>query len=325
VAAGDAWVVGFNGAPGAYQAWTFHWDGTSWSNIPAAQPGQSNQLLGLSLLSSRDGWAVGDSYTQGIGKTLVEHWDGSSWTQVPSPNPGRSVLYGAAALSPTDAWAVGFHAPAGVGQRSLILHWDGTSWTQVPAPSPLGATGVMLTRISVVSPTQAWALGSYVPRSGPGTPPQTFLLHWDGSTWKRVDTPETHLADLAAVGPQDAWAVGMDSDGAITDHWDGASLTSVSNPAQGAGTHLLLGLGALSPSDIWAVGTQDYDHTEGAMILHWDGRQWTSVPCWSPPNTFLFAVSASSDNDAWAIGLTGGTGVQTAVLDHWDGRTWTHT
>jgi hypothetical protein len=57
--------------------------------------------------------------------TLVAHWNGTRWTGVASPNPGGSFLNAVSALSPSDAWAVGYD-----NTGTLILHWDGTSWTQ---------------------------------------------------------------------------------------------------------------------------------------------------------------------------------------------------
>jgi len=45
--------------------------------------------------------------------------------------PGRpGGLTGAAAVSPTDAWAVGSYGTF----KTLILHWDGTAWAKVPSP-----------------------------------------------------------------------------------------------------------------------------------------------------------------------------------------------
>jgi hypothetical protein len=92
-------------------------------------------LNGVSSLGPSDTWAVG--YSQDIDPgdtdvTLISHWDGTGWTVVDSPNPHRkdgNLLNDVAAVSSSDAWAVGagnanFHT-----KGSLILHWDGQEWT----------------------------------------------------------------------------------------------------------------------------------------------------------------------------------------------------
>ncbi len=62
---------------------------------------------------------------------------------VKSPDVGGPVvtndLYGVAAVSARDVWAVGYHNPlrtSGTPLRTLIEHWDGTKWTVVPSPTP---------------------------------------------------------------------------------------------------------------------------------------------------------------------------------------------
>jgi hypothetical protein len=64
-------------------------------------------------------------------KTLILHWNGATWKRVPSPSPsGGAVLFGAAALSAGNAWAVG---TIGVSDFSGVLgvHWNGTTWERV--------------------------------------------------------------------------------------------------------------------------------------------------------------------------------------------------
>src|SRR5687768_10230504 len=81
------------GAVGAYgnldiEAWQLiqHWDGTSWSQVPAPKLATPNELLAVSAVSSDDVWAVG-GYDSG-GQALIEHWNGSAWSVVPHPDPG---------------------------------------------------------------------------------------------------------------------------------------------------------------------------------------------------------------------------------------------
>jgi hypothetical protein len=121
-----------------------HFDGTSWSKVSGPPAPGDATLAGVAGTSSTDVWAVGTS----AGATWVEHWDGARWRAVssPNPNPGVSnVLFAVAALSPTDAYAVGagidgYDAADGraaaapdisTPQATIVLHWDGSRWRNV--------------------------------------------------------------------------------------------------------------------------------------------------------------------------------------------------
>ena len=80
---------------------------------PQSLPGGvDDELSSVFALDPRDAWAVGYYFdaTANHYHTLTEHWDGSSWSVVPSPNPGNAnnYLYGVAAISRKDVWAVDF-------------------------------------------------------------------------------------------------------------------------------------------------------------------------------------------------------------------------
>jgi hypothetical protein len=89
----------------------------------------------------------------------------------------------------------------------------------------------------------------------------------------------------------------------------------------------LLGVGASSPTDIWAVGgVRTFKTLRGgalhaydkAVLEHWDGTRWKTV---SGPASAgkLKAVTALSFSSAWAVGGASGPG-QTRL--RWDGRRW---
>src|SRR5207249_767545 len=92
---------------------------------------------GVATISANDVWAVG-SYDDASSpeQTLVERWNGSSWEVVSSPNTGSASnhLYGVAAVSANDVWAVGYY-DNGTTRQTLIEHWDGSSWSIVPSPN----------------------------------------------------------------------------------------------------------------------------------------------------------------------------------------------
>lgn len=293
----DAWAVGaYTPSAGTAGALILHWDGSRWTQVPSPSTGDP-ELYAVSAVSASDVWAVGIYSTDKV-KPFIVHWNGTRWTQVPSPSPGfAAILNGVSARSATDAWAVGYYAPTASGQlRPLTLHWNGTRWTEVRSPSPAGATGdTGLLGVSTVSPDDAWAAGY----SGSSSR-ATFLLHWNGTHWARVRTPEppapqsgsgeivrTALAAASAGSPADVMVTGwyVTTDKAddtfyteFTLHWNGRNWTRLPSPASASGGQLY-GTSVISGNDVWAVGIATPDvGASGSLIQNWDGTHWTEVP-----------------------------------------------
>jgi hypothetical protein len=82
-------------------------------------------------------------------KPAIEHWDGTSRSIVSSPNPNPAptkdtALYGIAAISANDIWAVGAGNFSTIsGTATLIEHWDGTTWTIIISPDPGNASNAL--------------------------------------------------------------------------------------------------------------------------------------------------------------------------------------
>jgi len=146
-------------------------------------------------------------------------WNGTAWKQVPSPNPGSASngLNGVAVISSRRAWAVGSYSNGTTDQaRTLILRWNGTAWKKVRSPNP-GSAFNTLTGVAATSASNAWAVGFY--DNGVGTPYRTLIVHWNGTAWKRVPSPNpSRFADVlngvAATSARNAWAVGTATDAA---------------------------------------------------------------------------------------------------------------
>src|SRR5690348_950035 len=164
----NAWAVGEHLHGTVAQTLIEHWNGRSWTvqhspNRRTAKPG--NWLFAVTATSPTNAWAVG-RFDNGVAShTLIEHWNGRSWGIQPSPGGSSSVLTGAAAISRTNAWAVGYHGGEAGQGRALILHWDGTSWTVAPA-AVAGAVSSLTG--AAASPAAAWAVGYYRDSVGPG-------------------------------------------------------------------------------------------------------------------------------------------------------------
>jgi hypothetical protein len=122
----DAWAFGSAGN----RDLTLHWNGTAWSKVPDPKPVPHyiDTLYGVTATSASDAWAVGQ-YCSGVRCNkegdIILHWNGTAWSQVQPPSGSGPYLMGVAAVSASDAWAVG------IGRLGAqILHWNGKTWSQ---------------------------------------------------------------------------------------------------------------------------------------------------------------------------------------------------
>jgi hypothetical protein len=214
----DVWAVGNYKVFNQYQWDTLieHWDGTKWSivNSPNVPGADKNFLYAVAVLSPKDVWAVGYSEGGTGGATdvpLIEHFDGQSWKIVPSVYPSPSpfnALYGIAALSANNIWAVGYANENSQGKngQALIEHWDGTRWKLVN--SPIAGNATLLYSVTAISNTDIWAVG-YIQTSNVQFLPITE--HWNGTSWSVVTPPDPgKVAQLFSTTTANGrvWAVG---------------------------------------------------------------------------------------------------------------------
>jgi hypothetical protein len=204
LSATDAWAVG---RTDGNRTLTLHWDGTRWAVVPSPnQVAAASVLQGVAAVSPSDVWAVGYAGTVSLPQqTLIEHWDGTAWHLVRSPNGGSSTnsLSGVTAVSRTDVWAVGYDVDVSTGHNALLTeHWDGARWAVVPA----AATGNDLTFTSVTSTDarHVWAAG-YRTNQGGSLVERWTGLQWTNVI---TDSPHVFLYGVAAFGPSSVWTVG---------------------------------------------------------------------------------------------------------------------
>ena len=124
--------------------------------------------------------------------------------------------------------------------------------------------------------TDVWAVGYST-----GTGRQTLTLHWNGSAWSVVPSPNggsggNELSGLAVVSATDIWAVGYSTAATrelLSLHWNGVNWTP------GPIWHgQFMGVVAGSSSDVWAVGYYLNGNTSETRTAHWNGQTWTLVP-----------------------------------------------
>ncbi len=338
ISATDAWAVGFHHNP-AYCTFcpaplVMHWDGARWSIVETPTIAQPKvQLTSVSAVRSSDIWAVGHwlNDTALTAGTLIEHWDGASWSVVASPNPGMfNALYGVAAVSSDDAWAVGDKWLSWSQKVPLILRYDGEEWAEVEYPP---VSYGELASVHAVAEDDVWAVGVAGVLS---TGFETLTLHWDGTSWTKVPFPVepgalyVNLYSVSGVASDDVWAVGvhkfLNGNGhqlslARTYHWDGSSWTSVLPGVFGTDSRMY-DVHAVASDDVWAVGggvpPPGSPFAFQYQTVHWDGVNWSDVE--NPRQGVLLAVAASSSTDVWAVGwgmdsLAYSTGTHTLRYD----------
>jgi hypothetical protein len=155
---------------------------------------------------------------------------------------------------------------------------------------------------------------------------ETIVDFWNGSTWKRMDTPNPGIADflssISAVSPSEIWAVGSEwpnqgNEQPVILRWDGKSWTADSLSQYPFGQ--FYSVYAPAHNDAWAFGYYDKDVM---LALHWNGKSWKQVSF--PEFAEILSVSGTSANDVWAAGgyYCGSYCNPEARLFHWNGSQW---
>src|SRR6266545_4118834 len=189
--------------------------------------GLTNSLYAVTAGSASSLWAVGSWYDVSLaaGRTLALHGDGTGWSTVSTPNAttGYNELVAVDASSSTNAWAVGYSAPAGGGSRRAIsMRWNGTAWSEVATP-PVGGVGGnnLFYSVTALSGNQVWAAGYTSTANGP----QPLVERWNGTAWSVESTPVLPLGGTAGgvsavAGSPTVWVAGTRTDsvnGSLTD------------------------------------------------------------------------------------------------------------
>jgi hypothetical protein len=83
-------------------------------------------------------------------------------------------------------------------------------------------------------------------------------------------------------------------------------------------------IAAISPSNIWAVGTADNaagKFVYQPFIRHFNGTGWQAITIPNSSGSTSDWVTASAGNDVWVGGMKN-SGVATTVAYHWNGARW---
>lgn len=203
-ATNDVWAFGYSINKGQIVTFALHWDGGSWSVVPTVNPPGNGLLWGGGATNPDNAWAVGTD--EGFGSGLIEMWNGMAWNRVPTPNVA-SVFRSYVQIAPNDAWALGY-TNNGMDQIPLAEFWNGSTFSIVPTPTVFGLNTI-INGAAAVRADDVWAVGE-----SEGPPDGTFTMHWNGSSWVTVASPNrgTFGDDLFGAaripGTAGVWAVG---------------------------------------------------------------------------------------------------------------------
>ena len=222
ISATDAWAVGtgLNNDANQLIGLIEHWNGRRWQEVTSPSPlSRSQWLTGVAADGRARVWAVGIDDTTLTAQTLTMRLNGPRWEIVPSPSAQsgqpQNDLASVTVASPDDVWAAGMQGNVGDQnfRKPLLLHWTGSAWHLVSAPN-LGTEGSGLFGVAALRPADVWAVGETF-QAAVGAPFLTYALHWTGTSWVRVSTPNgpnAHgISTLSGVSGQPGhgvWAVG---------------------------------------------------------------------------------------------------------------------
>jgi hypothetical protein len=336
ISVNDAWAVGItNGTTTSSRTLAEHWNGTSWSIKPTANPDtRHNRLLSVSAISSNNVWAVGyydiNATSSHDLATLAEHWNGTSWTKVTTVNPSLGSLFlGVTAIASNDVWAVGQKYNFGTASwNTLTEHYNGSTWSVVPSADSFSTSDYNeLDTISAFSSTDIWAVGLHAANIGGGNLGtfQSLAEHWDGFSWTVVATPNTATGDNAIFGVnalEANHAVGVGYGNFISgstpqagEAWNltlGGSTNAVMNASASDNGFQYV---ARSGDGVWGVGFSSATSSSPLQAMVWRANwdsgthtlTWAGAPSASDsPSSVLnvlIGVAAVSPSVFWAVGV----------------------
>ena len=183
----NAWV--FNGLQDHTTA--LQWNGRTWESRPIPAWVVRNNLSGdyavsAEVFSPKSMWVFSsgvDSFTKP--EHFAARYSGGKWTKVQLPG----VPLGVSAASQDDLLVSGV-TPSSALKRNpvgILMRWNGHRWSTLSLPTVRGsaASHEYVTDITAVSPHSVWAQRYY--SGSPGTPRTLYLLHWNGTGWRRVN------------------------------------------------------------------------------------------------------------------------------------------
>lgn len=280
------------------------------------------------------------SHTRGAGQpTATATTTATTIAASPMPNspctpsasqvklPARATIFEMALTSAREGWLVGavFNTDDRTTQAGMIMRYANCSWQPVHDPLP----NAFLDSISMVSPTEGWAVGFH---QQSGKADQSYLLHLVNGHWQQVTVPYqptngAYYGEIRMLSAQEGWLV-VSPD--ISDvghvptlllHYHNGTWTQLVAPVP-----QMWDLAPIGPNDLWIVGNASTLNRQDSTIAHYQAGRWTTTP--APGHALLGSLRMLSPNDGYAIGWqpqpanSPQSAPPPAVVLHYDGKAW---
>jgi hypothetical protein len=178
--ADNAWVFATVSNKSPDRPLVQRWNGRRWvsqSLFPAFA-----EITGAVTFGRSDAWAFGQWPT---GPAFAAHYDGRKWVRESFPIAADVV----SALSGSDIWVLGQPPSDGVPEQgSVVEHYAKGAWHKlVPPFARQKGQSVEWSSMVADSDTNVWAVAVVVTHGFEDA--HDVLLHYNGSSWKRVGLP----------------------------------------------------------------------------------------------------------------------------------------
>ena len=203
-------------------------------------------------------------------------------------------------------------------------------WSKTTTPTPTGSVGTTLTGVACPTTTSCFAVG----RTSIGVSFKTLVLHWNGSGWGVLSSPNptgssANLSAVACPSTKSCFAVGSYTSGSgqrtLIEHWNGAAWGFLTGANPGGSTDAsLTGVACPNLKGCFAVGSYTNPGATNTLIEHWNGTQWTIQPSPNPSGSVsnLRGIACPSAQSCFAVGAAAtGSGFRT-LAEHWNGASW---
>jgi hypothetical protein len=262
VSAKDIWALGSDGLGADGRPVIVHWDGLHWRLVPLPLLPRDAGISDIAAAGANDVWVVGWRWRRG--RPLVMHWKGENWRvlDMSTVAPHGSRLEAVDAASPDNVWAVGvkgLDGPSSYGYSDFVLRWNGRRWARIASPLAGEGGGQYALAVDVAPSGEVWTAN----QDDSGNQP-AFVRFGADSDDATVYWPDVDLDpyEITAASAESVWISGnhynletdRDSSGLV--HWNGVVWRFTHIPRDGLKSEPYWSLSALSPTDIWAAGSQ---------------------------------------------------------------------
>ncbi|MGC9963773.1 MAG: hypothetical protein ABSE47_18050, partial [Acidimicrobiales bacterium] len=191
------------------------------------------------------------------------------------------------------------------------------------ASAPAGSAGAFSAVAAVPGSSDVWAVG-YV---GAGAANDSYFVgrlhngHWQSVKAPRLGGRYGSLDVVTASSATSVWFGGARQPAHSIQElpavwrWTGTKFVAAKLPPLFAGACRVDSISASSATNVWAVGSISTPADNSFVMLHYNGKAWSTVAFPEDNDLAPSAVSTSSANNAWAT-----DGIS---LYHWNGILWT--